>query len=215
MLRSLLRFSLLASFACLVGSAALSAESAPGGSGAAASDLRPPSAFASVRDKKQRSVALFTEAAKVIQGPRCLNCHPAQRIPTQGDDLHAHVPYMEGGPGDRGVKGLPCASCHGQENVATLSDKIQTVPGNPHWGLAPASMAWQGKSLGEICNQIKDPNRNGGFTLARLHSHMAEDHLVGWAWHPGEGRTPAPGTQAEFGALIQAWIDTGAHCPTS
>jgi hypothetical protein len=76
-------------------------------------------------------------------------------------------------------------------------------------------MAWQGKSLGEICNQIRDPNRNGGFTLARLHAHMAEDHLVGWAWHPGKGRTPAPGTQAEFGALIQAWIDTGANCPRS
>jgi hypothetical protein len=122
---------------------------------------------------------------------------------------------MEAGAGDHGVKGLPCSSCHGPENVATLSDKIESVPGNPNWALAPRSMAWQGKSLGEICNQIRDSNRNGGFTLVRLHAHMAEDHLVGWAWHPGEGRTPAPGTQAEFGALIQAWIDTGANCPRS
>ena len=26
-------------------------------------------------------------------------------------------------------------------------------------------------------------------------------------------RTSAPGTQAEFGALVKAWIDSGAHCP--
>jgi hypothetical protein len=49
--------------------------------------------------------------------------------------------------------------------------------------------------------------------LAELHEHMAQDDLVGWGWHPGAGREPAPGTQQTFGALIQAWIDTGAACP--
>jgi hypothetical protein len=49
--------------------------------------------------------------------------------------------------------------------------------------------------------------------MAELHHHMAEDHLVGWGWNPGAGRVPAPGTQAQFGELIQAWIDTGAKCP--
>jgi hypothetical protein len=43
--------------------------------------------------------------------------------------------------------------------------------------------------------------------------HMSEDSLVGTAWQPGAGRTPAPGTQTEFGALIQAWIESGAACP--
>jgi hypothetical protein len=42
---------------------------------------------------------------------------------------------------------------------------------------------------------------------------MAHDALVGWAWRPGADRAPAPGTQAELGALIQAWIDSGAECP--
>ena len=42
---------------------------------------------------------------------------------------------------------------------------------------------------------------------------MSEDSLVGWAWAPGVGRTPAPGTQAEFGTLMRAWADSGAHCP--
>ena len=42
---------------------------------------------------------------------------------------------------------------------------------------------------------------------------MAHDELVGWGWNPGVGRTPAPGTQEEFGKLIQAWADSGAQCP--
>jgi hypothetical protein len=31
------------------------------------------------------------------------------------------------------------------------------VPGHPEWHLAPREMAWQNKTLGEICEQIKDP----------------------------------------------------------
>jgi len=74
-------------------------------------------------------------------------------------------------------------------------------------------MAWQGKSLGAICEQIKDPARNGNRSLAQIHEHMAKDALVGWGWHPGGTRTPAPGTQAQFGALVAEWIRTGAACP--
>jgi hypothetical protein len=33
---------------------------------------------------------------------------------------------------------------------------------------------------------------------------MAHDSLVGWAWMPGGNRVPAPGTQAQLGALIAA-----------
>jgi hypothetical protein len=193
---------------CVVGSTAAdtSAQEVP---------LKPASAFSMIGDERARSVALFTEAAKVIQSPRCMNCHPAKRQPTQGDDLHAHVPTMHAGPGDHGVPGLPCKSCHGDTNVATLGSSIASIPGHSHWGVAPASMAWQGKSLGEICLQLKDGARNGGRSLAKIHEHMATDSLVAWAWHPGEGRSPAPGTQVQFGAIIAAWISTGAHCPQS
>jgi hypothetical protein len=34
-------------------------------------DLRPPAAFADIRDPTARSRALFTEVAKVITNPRC------------------------------------------------------------------------------------------------------------------------------------------------
>jgi hypothetical protein len=71
--------------------------------------LKPVSAFSTIGDEHARSVELFREAARVITSPRCMNCHPATRQPTQGDDLHAHVPLMNGGPRDRGAPGLPCA----------------------------------------------------------------------------------------------------------
>ena len=186
---------------------------APASPTALAETLKSPADFISIRDPAARSVALFTEAGKVIESPRCMNCHPVQRAPTQGDDRHPHNPPMVAGQSGHGPVGLPCSACHGPANVPTLGEHIKSIPGDPKWALAPAEMAWQGKSLGAICAQIKDPSRNGGKSLAQIHHHMAEDHLVGWGWNPGEGRKPAPGTQAQFGALVKAWIDTGAKCP--
>jgi hypothetical protein len=203
---SILRSAAIAASAVVFSGASSAAETPADG-------LRPVKSFASIRDERERSAALFIEAGKVLQHPRCLNCHPVQQQPTQGDDLHTHDPPVHAGLTGHGVASLPCQSCHGTSNVATLSAPIRTIPGDPHWALAPVSMAWQGKTLGEICAQVQDPRRNGGRTLAQIHEHMAVDHLVGWAWHPGEGREPAPGTQKRFGELIAAWIATGAHCP--
>lgn len=175
--------------------------------------LRKPADFASVKDDRLRSVALITEAGKVLQHPRCVNCHPSSRHPTQGENFRQHVPRVDPGPENRGTKALPCSSCHGKQNSPTFASGMGSIPGNEHWALAPASMAWHGLSLGAICEQMKDPARNGNRNLEQIRVHLAEDHLVGWAWHPGSGRQPAPGTQDEFGALIAAWIQTGAHCP--
>lgn len=74
-------------------------------------------------------------------------------------------------------------------------------------------MAWEGLTLGELCEQIKDPERNGRRTLPEVLEHMSEDALVGWGWSPGAEREPVPGSQEEFGDLIRAWIRTGAVCP--
>lgn len=170
--------------------------------------LQPVSSFDKIKNKQQRAVALFQEAGKVIQSPRCMNCHPATERPTQTDGMRPHQPLVVRGDGGMGAPGMFCNTCHHAANFNAAG-----VPGHPKWHLAPAEMAWQGKSLGAICEQIKDRKRNGNMDLAAIVKHMGEDDLVGWAWSPGPGRTPAPGTQKEFGALIKAWVDAGATCP--
>lgn len=177
---------------------------------AGAADLRKPESFASITDPAERSRALFVEAGRVLQHPRCMNCHPVGERPTQGNDAHPHSPLVVRGTDDKGAVGMRCKTCHQSANYEPSG-----VPGHPLWHVAPKPMAWQNKSLGEICAQIKDPKRNGGRTLAAIHEHIAHDSLVGWAWMPGGNREPAPGTQAQAGALIAAWIDSGAACPAS
>src|SRR6476620_9278392 len=43
---------------------------------ARADDLRSPADFASIANPAERARALFTEAGRVLQHPRCINCHP-------------------------------------------------------------------------------------------------------------------------------------------
>ena len=174
--------------------------------------LQPPAAFDGITDQTARSAALFEEMGKVLQSPRCLNCHPVTGGPTQGDDMHPHMPPVVRGEADFGAPGMNCSTCHGSENVSFASGPGSS-PGHEPWALAPLSMGWQGLSLSEICVQLKDPARNGNRDLEALYKHNATDGLVGWGWEPGEGRTPAPGSQAEFAALTRAWIDTGSACP--
>jgi hypothetical protein len=175
---------------------------------AATSTLRSVSEFKSISNKRARSVAIFQEAGKVIQSPRCVNCHPRGDRPLQTDAGRLHEPLVVRGADGNGAPGMECSTCHHDANFDPAH-----VPGHPKWHLAPLSMAWEGKTLGQICEQIKDPVRNGNMDLKAIAHHMSEDTLVGTAWHPGGGRTPVPGTQAEFGALIQEWIDLGAFCP--
>jgi len=170
-------------------------------------DLRAPGEI-SGEDRAQRSQALFEEAGKVLLHPRCVNCHPSGDQPRQGDEARWHEPRVERGAGGHGRVGMRCSTCHQGENFDP-----GRVPGAPGWHLAPSSMAWEGLTLGEICESLKDPRRNGDRSLAEIVQHMEEDALVGWAWEPGTGRQPVPGTQETFGRLIRAWVDTGAVCP--
>jgi hypothetical protein len=204
------RGTLCVAFLTLVATSSWSASTRPQLSDVS---LRTVESFDGIRNEAQRSAALFTEAGKVIQHPRCLNCHPATRMPTQGDAMLAHVPFMNAVDDNHGPRGLPCATCHGSENTPTFSAGIASVPGSAHWQLAPIEMAWQELTLPQICAQLKDPKRNGSRSLEQIVTHMSTDHLVGWAWEPGAGRSKAPGTHEAFGALIAAWVKSGAHCP--
>ena len=201
------RFPILASVAALIGiliggPTAYAAAATPSGT------LAAPESFSSIADPDKRSAALFTELGKVLTHPRCMNCHPAGDRPRQGDLRRLHQPPVERGADGLGLESMRCSSCHQAANFDP-----GRVPGNPIWHLAPREMGWEGKTLGEICAQMKDPARNGGRPVADLVNHIGSDALVGWAWAPGAGRQPAPGTQKEAGALVDAWVKTGAACP--
>ncbi len=172
------------------------------------SRLRSPEAFAQVRDMGSRSQALFREASKVMLHPRCTNCHPPDDTPRQLASQRPHDPPVARGNEGQGVPGMECASCHQDVNL-----ELARVPGAPNWHLAPIEAAWLGRTPSQICEQLKDPTRNGGKTLQAIVDHAANDALVAWGWSPGHDREPAPGTQEIYGALMQAWLDTGAHCP--
>jgi hypothetical protein len=153
-----------------------------GSRGESSAQLRPPSDFDFIADFQARSRALFAEAAKVIMSPRCVNCHPASDRPTQGNDMHLHFPPVARGDDGGGVPGNTCTACHMERNVDLWPGQrvsFESIPGHPRWGLAPIEMAWEGKSMSEICQQLKDPQRNGGRSLALLHDHLATTIL--WA----------------------------------
>jgi hypothetical protein len=162
----------------------------------------------------ERSKPAFVAMARVITSPRCLNCHPNGDSPTQGDAMAVHEPPVTRGNSGMGAPAMRCSTCHGESNV-TLTEHAGSVPGAPSWQLAPASMAWQGKSVREICEQLKDQSRNGGLSLEDIYERNASDPVTAWGWNPGAGRAPAPGSQADFAKQTRAWIDDGAQCPDS
>jgi hypothetical protein len=174
----------------------------------AARELRSAATFDRIEGRDDRSRALFLEAARVMLHPRCVNCHPAGDSPAQGERSEKHDPPVARGPSDHGVVGLECGSCHQDKNL-----ELARVPGAPDWHLAPKAMAWASRSPSDICEQIKDPARNGQKTLTQIVDHAAHDPLVAWGWNPGHGRAAAPGTQAAFGELMAAWVKSGAACP--
>jgi hypothetical protein len=203
-MKSELRFQLLVSVAAL----AMSVLPGYAVSETAPQMLASPESFASIADTDARSAAMFTELGKVLTNPRCTNCHPAGDRPRQGDERRLHQPPVTRGADGHGLPTMHCSICHQNANFDP-----GRMPGHPGWHLAPLEMAWEGKTVAEICAQIKDPARNGGRKVEELVRHIGEDTLVGWAWAPGAGRSPAPGTQKQAGALVEAWVKTGAACP--
>jgi hypothetical protein len=157
----------------------------------------------------------FGEIARVLQSPRCMNCHTdaAHPFPRQGDDRHRHLFNVERGPAGHGVAGLHCATCHHSAN-----NSASGVPGAPRWGLAPLSMAWEQLSVGEICRAVTDRTRNGGRGPLQLADHLAHDPLVLWAWspgvdHAGRKRSLPPLSHEEFVRAVNLWISAGMPCP--
>ena len=159
------------------------------------------------------SVGHYMQMHAVLSHPRCVNCHPRDDTPKQGLDHHIHSPPITRGPQDRGPLGQPCSSCHNEANYDP-----GRVPGAVNWHLAPASMAWEGKSAAELCRAMTDPNKNGNRNLQATVKHLTEDKLVAWGWEPGidvygKPREPVPVPKAEFNRIVMAWANSGGACP--
>ncbi len=175
----------------------------------------PTPAQATAATPPQDAAAPFETVMKVLQSPRCVNCHPAGDAPLQGDDSHVHLQNIQRGSDGRGVAGLGCAACHGDANLPA-SYGPHAPPGVPsEWRLPPADskMVFQGLGARALCEQLKDPRRNGGKQLADLVEHVSADPLVLWGWSPGHGRKPVPVSHADFVSALKAWADRGAPCP--
>lgn len=158
---------------------------------------------------------LWAEIYEVFSHPRCANCHVDDDHP-RWSGLHYGATRVHGMNVRRGTDGsgfgnvgLRCTACHGSENTPVLHGP----PGAENWHLAPAEMAWWEKSSRQVCEQIKDPERNGGRTLAEVAEHVRDDPLVRWGWEPGGGREPAPGSPEETYSKLVAWAQVGAPCP--
>lgn len=149
----------------------------------------------------------FDAIVSVVMHPRCINCHQDQS-PRQTDAKILHHPLIVRGKDGHGAPTQPCQTCHQATNTAD-----GFVPGVATWSLAPLSMLWEGRSNQQICEQMKDPARNGGRRTGKeIIEHMKSDPLVLWAWTPGAGRTTPPLSHERFVEALEAWVGAGMPC---
>ncbi|HAA23758.1 MAG TPA: hypothetical protein DCP28_35145 [Cytophagales bacterium] len=152
----------------------------------------------------------FDVMMSVLTHQRCVNCHPSDDVPKQGEDRHAHRFDITRG---NSTGPTNCNTCHQAEN-----NDFSGVPGAPDWSLAPHSMRWEGLSRIEIAESMMDPERNGGRTAEDIMHHLTEHELVLWAWEPGikaDGtpRELPPVSKENYVAAVKAWIEEGAVIP--
>ena len=153
----------------------------------------------------------FLDVARVLQSPRCMNCHPAGNAPLQTDRSTPHKMNISRASI---AAGLPCSTCHQTRNSEAIG-VAGGPPGAPHWNLPAADMplVFQGLTPTQLCEQLKDPARNGGRTLAQLAEHVAHDPLVLWGWNPGGKRTRPPLSHEAFVAAFETWVASAGACP--
>lgn len=163
-------------------------------------------------------LASWGKIYEVLSHPRCANCHVGEDNRPRWSGAHYgleegewrfHGMFIHADETRIGAETLMCATCHQQEN----SPVPHGPPGAPAWTLAPVEMEWFGKSSAQVCQQIKDPERNGDRSLDEIADHIDHDGLVHWGWAPGLGREPAPYSKEDMVADVVAWANAGAPCP--
>ena len=88
-----------------------------------------------------------------------------------------------------------------------------TPPGAPNWHMPPADIPgiFAGRTVAQICSQIKDPARNGGLAVEGIVQHVGGDSLIKWAFFPGPGRMwprakPGVGPDYAWWALHRGFV---------
>jgi hypothetical protein len=160
------------------------------------------------------AVQAFSVVQKVLQHPRCQNCHIPGDAPLQFDQGVVHAQNVRRGPEGKGAHGLACSTCHSTQNPPA-SYGANMPPGAPNWQLPPPEhkMVFIGLSAGALCRGLKNQKENGGKDMAALLDHVSHDKLVLWGWDPGVGREPVSVPHAELVAAFRQWADAGAPCP--
>jgi hypothetical protein len=155
----------------------------------------------------------FMDVYRVLMHPRCLNCHPSGDAPLQYDDSRPHAMNVTRASTEAG---LQCATCHQTQNSEAYGVK-GGPPGALNWHLPEAEMplVFEGRSVAELCKQLKEPIQNGHKTLEQLYTHIAYDPLVLWGWEPGGSRSTPPLEHTEFKQQFRVWVDAGAPCIAS
>jgi len=177
----------------------------------AAPATTPPQA---VPNPRAEAVAAFATVQKVLQHPRCQNCHIPGEAPLQFDAGLPHMMAVVRGPDGMGVPGLPCSTCHDVTNPPA-SFGPHAPPGAPTWHLPPPDrkMVFINLSPAELCATVKDREKNGGKDFDALIKHVDEDKLVLWGWNPGGDRAPVSVPHDEFVAAFKRWAAAGGPCP--
>ncbi len=166
----------------------------------------------------EEALAAWDRVYEVTSHPRCSNCHvgpsnvPMWSGPSYGK-ARPHGMNINAGEDRMGAETVVCSTCHAHREIATADRLPHTAPQVAMaWQLAPVEAEWFGKSSVEVCNQLRDPERNGGRDFMDIASHLDHDLILHWAWDPGAGREPAPYSLQEHVNDVLAWGVGGMPC---
>jgi hypothetical protein len=175
---------------------------------------RPPANHVGAKPDHATGVAAFETVRAVLQHPRCQNCHPGGDAPLQGDEGRVHAMNVLRGPAGHGMPGAGCTTCHGPANPPS-NYGLHVPPGvieGWHMPKPEEKLVFVGLAPRALCEQIKDPARNGHKDMAALRKHL-DTPLVVWGWEPGFGRAPVSTPYATFIDAWETWAAAGAPCP--
>ena len=181
-------------------------------------DIEPPAAATTAE-----GLEAWSRIYEVVSHPRCSNCHtgesdrPMWSGPSYGKP-RPHGMNIQAGASRIGAEYIQCSTCH-----TTKDEDWDNANSMPHsaprvamfWQLAPVEADWFGKSTIDICEQLRDPARNGDRDMLELAEHLDHDLILHWAWSPGGGREPAPYSLQEHIDDILVWGVAGMPCPTN